>query len=107
MLTTGDGVLRVAHEAGFAVPAFNISDFAMFSGIADLCDELKSPWIIAIHPDEYAHVGPHFMKALISRANKSSLPVAIHLDPGANYGQVLAAVQNGFTSAMIDASLKP
>ena len=107
MLTTGDGVLRVAHEAGFAVPAVNISDYAMFAGIADLCDELKSPWIVAIHPDEYAHVGPDFIKSVISRIHRSSVPVAIHLDHGGHHTQVLTSIQHGFTSVMIDASLKP
>ena len=47
MLMSGDGVLRVANEAGFAVPAFNISDSAMFRGISDLCEELQAPWIVA------------------------------------------------------------
>ena len=107
MLTTGDGVLKIANEAGFAVPAFNISDYAMFAGIADLCEELQAPWIVAIHPDEYAHVGPDFMKAVIARAHRSSVPMAIHLDHGGTYEQVLTSIQNGFTSVMIDASIKP
>lgn len=107
MLTSGDGVLKVANEAGFAVPAFNISDYAMFAGISDLCEELQAPWIVAIHPDEYAHVGPDFLKAVIARAHRSSVPMAIHLDHGGSYEQVITSIQNGFTSVMIDASIKP
>ena len=34
-------------------------------------------------------------------------PVAIHWDHGGTYEQVLEAIQLGFTSAMIDASMQP
>lgn len=107
MLTSGDGVLKVANEAGFAVPAFNISDYAMFAGISDLCEELQAPWIVAIHPDEYDHIGPDLLKAIVARAHRSSVPMAIHLDHGGTYEQVITSIQNGFTSVMIDASIKP
>lgn len=107
MLTSGDGVLKVANEAGFAVPAFNISDYAMFAGISDLCEELQAPWIVAIHPDEYDHIGPDLIKAIIARAHRSSVPMAIHLDHGGTYEQVLTSIQSGYTSVMIDASIKP
>jgi fructose-bisphosphate aldolase class II len=107
MLTSGDGVLKVANEAGFAVPAFNISDYAMFQGISDLCEELQAPWIVAIHPDEYDHIGPDMIKAILARAHRSSVPMAVHLDHGGTYEQVLTSIQNGYTSVMIDASIKP
>jgi len=107
MLTSGDGVLKVANEHGFAVPAFNISDYAMFQGISDLCEELQAPWIVAIHPDEYDHIGPDMIKAILARAHRSSVPMAVHLDHGGTYEQVLTSIQNGYTSVMIDASIKP
>jgi fructose-bisphosphate aldolase, class II len=79
----------------------------MFAGISDLCEELQAPWIVAIHPDEYAHIGPDLIKAIIARAHRSSVPMAIHLDHGGTYEQVITSIQNGFTSVMIDASVKP
>ena len=42
MLTTGKVILDVAQEHSFAVPAFNISDYAMFLGIIEI-SERKSP----------------------------------------------------------------
>lgn len=107
MLTSGTDVLRVAHAEGFAVPAFNISDYSMFVGIADLCEDLQAPWIVAIHPSEFGLVGPDFLKSILARAYRSSVPMAIHLDHGATYDQVLTSIQNGYTSVMIDASMKP
>ncbi|HBY23340.1 MAG TPA: ketose-bisphosphate aldolase, partial [Propionibacteriaceae bacterium] len=41
-------------------------DYAMFKGIATICEELDAPWIVAIHPDEYSHVGPDFMRAVLA-----------------------------------------
>jgi fructose-bisphosphate aldolase class II len=107
MLTTGKAILDVANEHSFAVPAFNISDWAMFKGIVEISEETNAPLIVAIHPDEVRHIGPEMIKGVIERSHKSSVPIAIHWDHGATYQEVLQAVQYGFTSVMIDGSLKP
>lgn len=107
MLTTAREILTVAHENNFAVPAFNISDWAMFNGIADVCEQQQAPLIVAIHPNEVRHVGPDFLAGVLSRAHRSSVPVAVHWDHGATYQEVLSAIQLGFTSVMIDASVLP
>lgn len=106
MLVTGDAILQVAHQHSFAVPAFNISSYSMLNAVVDTCEELKSPHIIAIHPDELRHIGVDMLPAMIQKAHRSSVPTAIHLDHGASYEQVLVAIQNGFTSVMIDKSLE-
>jgi fructose-bisphosphate aldolase class II len=107
MLMNGADLLAVANEHGFAVPAFNISDYAMFNGIVDISEQRRSPLIVAIHPDEVSHLGHDVMPALIQRAHKASVPVAIHWDHGGTYEQILTAIQIGFTSVMIDGSLLP
>ena len=107
MLTTGKAILDVANEHNFAVPAFNISDWAMFGGIVDVSEELRSPLLVAIHPDEVAHIGPDLVAAMARRAARSSVPIAIHWDHGADYAQIIEAIQIGFTSVMIDGSLLP
>ena len=107
MLTTGKAILDVANEHNFAVPAFNISDYAMFTGIVDISEEKDAPLILGIHPDEVRHVGADMMVAVIHRAHRSSVPIAIHWDHGASYAQILTAIQLGFTSVMIDGSMLP
>jgi fructose-bisphosphate aldolase class II len=104
MLTTGSEILNVANENGFAVPAFNISSFSMLNAVFEICEEKRSPHIVAIHPDELHHIGVDMLPAIIQKANRSSVPTAIHLDHGATYEQVLLAIQAGFTSVMIDRS---
>jgi fructose-bisphosphate aldolase class II len=107
MLTTGKAILDVANEHSFAVPAFNISDWAMFQGIVEISEETNAPLIVAIHPDEVKHVGREMITGIVARAHRSTVPIAIHWDHGADFAQMLEAFQYGFTSVMIDGSLKP
>ena len=107
MLTTGKAILDIANEHNFAVPAFNISDYAMFNGIVEISESKSAPVILGIHPDEVKHVGVEMIAAVTERAHRSSVPIAIHWDHGANYEQILTAIRNGFTSVMIDGSSLP
>ncbi len=107
MLMNMKDLLAVANKNNFAVPAFNISDYNMFNGIIEAAEEKNAPVIIAIHPDELSHTTPEMVKGIIERLNKSFVPSVIHLDHGASFGQVILAIQSGFTSVMIDASSKP
>ena len=107
MLTTGKAILDVANEHSFAVPAFNISDWAMFQGIVEISEETNAPLLVAIHPDEVRHIGREMVTGIIERSHRSSVPIAIHWDHGATYEQILEAIRFGFTSVMIDGSLKP
>ena len=107
MLYTGKSILDVANAHSFAIPAFNISDWAMFTGIMDISEEKNAPVIIAIHPDEVSHITTDLMPTMHARAHRSSVPVAIHWDHGGTYEQIVMAIQAGFTSVMIDASLEP
>src|SRR5690242_18932957 len=107
MLTTGKVILDVANKHNFAVPAFNISDYAMFNGIVDVSEEKNAPLILGIHPDEVRHVGADMIAGVTQRAHRSSVPMAIHWDHGADYDQILTAIRIGFTSVMIDGSMLP
>lgn len=107
MLTNMKYILDVANEHDFAVPAFNVSMDAMLNGVMESCEKEKSPVILAIHPDELSYEGDHFVEMVKDWANKTFLPVAIHLDHGATIEQVHRAARDGFTSVMIDASSRP
>lgn len=107
MLMTMKNLLAVANKNQFAVPAFNISDYAMMNGIFEASEEKKAPVIIAIHPDELGHLGVEVMPAIIEKAHKATVPVCIHLDHGGSFEQVMQAIQCGFTSVMIDGSTLP
>lgn len=107
MLMTMKDQLAVANQNGFAVPAFNTSNYAMLKGIFQIAEELRSPVIIALHPNELGNVGVEYIAAVTAKAHNASVPVSIHLDHGGTFEQVMLAIRSGFTSVMIDGSHLP
>lgn len=99
-------LLAVARKHHFAVPAFNTSSNMILRGAIEACEEKQAPLIIEIHPDELSFVRDSFVKSVIDEANVTKVPVCIHLDHGASYQQVIRAIRDGFTSVMIDSSMK-
>ncbi len=107
MLFTGSDVVAPAYANGFAVAAYNISDFGMLTAVLGASEEVGSPVILLIHPDDWEFVGDKFLTAVFAMAEASSVPVAIKLDHGATVEQAAASLRHGFTSVMIDGSLLP
>ena len=107
MLISGKEILSVANQHGFAVPAFNAGSGQLLEAVMQACEELQSPVMIDIHPDELSFLTDSFVDQVKYYANHTKLPVCIHLDHGASYEQVIHAIQLGFTSVMIDASHLP
>lgn len=107
MLINMKELLEKADRGGYAVPAFNICNYAMFNGVIDTAEKLKSPVIIEIHPSELRHIGSDVTNAIRSRAIFSKVPVVLHLDHGSSFAEVMVAIRAGFTSVMIDASSLP
>ena len=107
MLMNMKEILAPANEHNFAVPAFNVSSNMILKGVMHTCEEMQAPVIIAIHPDELSFVEDSFVKAVIEEAHKATVPVCIHLDHGSKFEQVLRAIQDGFTSVMIDGAHLP
>jgi fructose-bisphosphate aldolase, class II len=107
MLMNGTALLSVANEHNFAIPAFNISDYAMLNGIFETSEEKQAPLIVAIHPDELRHIGVDVLPAIMQRSHRSSVPVAIHFDHGTTYEHIVLGIRTGFTSVMLDGSMHP
>ena len=107
MLMNMKDILAVAKENRFALPAFNISDYSMFLGIMEVCEETNSPVIIEIHPDELSFIGSEMVTAIKEKAYKSPVPVCIHLDHCSDFGKIVWAIQSGFTSVMFDGAELP
>lgn len=106
MLVTGDRLLQVAHKNHFAIPAYNAGSGQLFTATLEKAEQMQAPFIMAIHPTELEFLRDSFIGQVISAINKTDLPVALHLDHGASYEQVIHAIHLGFTSVMIDCSTK-
>lgn len=107
MLVSGTEILEAAHRNNFAIPAYNISSWSMFKAVSAACEEDRTPWMVAIHPLELAHTGTDVVHAYAAAAHRSSVPIAIHLDHGGTFEDVMVAISHGFTSVMLDASTLP
>lgn len=107
MLITMKELLTVADANKFAVPAFNAGTGQLLNSVMHASEEMNSPVIIAIHPDELKFLEEGFVAQVKYEANKTKIPVVLHLDHGANVEQVIHAIQLGFTSVMIDGSHFP
>lgn len=107
MLISGKDLLTVANNYNFAIPAFNVADYSMFNALMAVTEEKNAPIIIAIHPNEIALLDWDVVKAVIARAHRATVPVAIHWDHGASYEEIIRAIRYEFTSVMIDKSTSP
>ncbi len=107
MLLNMKEMLKVAQENKFAVPAFNIGSGQILKAVVESANEKQAPVILAIHPSELAFLEDSFVASCIEEANKSRVPMVIHLDHGATKEEVLRAIRCGFTSVMIDGSHLP
>ncbi|WOF22063.1 ketose-bisphosphate aldolase [Microbacterium betulae] len=107
MLVSGKDLLDVASANDFAIPAFNVADYHMFNGLVEVSEDRGAPLIVAIHPNEIDLLGFDVIHAIRNRLHRSPIPATIHWDHGASHEQMVAAIQGGFTSVMLDASAEP
>ena len=110
MLTTSKEMLLEASKNGYAVPAINTQggNYDIIWAICKAAEDLRSPIILAHYVSTGAYAGHDwFVNVCKWCASKVSVPVAIHLDHGADFDICMEALKLGFTSLMIDGSTKP
>ena len=111
MLENMKNMLNKADSGKYAVPQFNINNLEWTRFILEECQELNSPVILGVSEGAIKYMGGYktvsnLVKSLISDLN-ITIPVALHLDHGSSYESCVKAINNGFTSVMIDASKYP
>lgn len=98
-------MLKKAYHGGYAVGAFNVNNMEMVQGIVEAAEEQNSPLILQVSAGARKYAGADYLKALVDAAVKTSdIPIALHLDHGADFEICKACIDGGFTSVMIDAS---
>ncbi|MCC8180729.1 MAG: ketose-bisphosphate aldolase [Planctomycetes bacterium] len=106
-------MFKHAYQHGYAVPAFNFISIEQLNAIFDACLECDSPIILLASPNLHRQLGYEMMaricQAGVDRVTNagSKLPVALHLDHGMSYDHCVAAIENGYSSVMIDGSALP
>lgn len=105
MLVTGKEILLHAQKNGYAVGAFNVNNMEIVQAIIEAAEETRSPVILQASQGGLKYAGVEYIAALGKLAGRNaSVPVALHLDHGTDFEQIMLCLRNGFTSVMIDAS---
>lgn len=107
MLINMKDLLHIAQKNKFGVGAFNIASAEFARLVIEVAENLRSPVILEIHPDEHEFVGDAFIGYLRELATSATVPVVIHQDHGQTFEHVMRAIRTGYTSVMIDASALP
>lgn len=100
-------LLDHAAANGYCVPAFNVNNMEQIRAIMEAARETDSPVILQSSAGARKYAGSVFLRRLVQAAIEEwpSLPVCLHLDHGASADVCVQAIQNGFSSVMMDGSL--
>ncbi len=108
-LVTTTEMFKKAYEGGYAIGAFNVNNMEIVQGITEAAAEEKSPIILQASAGARKYANAAYLKHLVEAALEvhPELPIALHLDHGADFEICKSCIDGGFTSVMIDGSSKP
>ena len=101
-------LLDHAAEHGYGIPAFNVNNLEQVQAIMEAAAETDSPVIMQASAGARKYAGEPFLRHLLLAAVESypHLPVVMHQDHGQTPAVCMAAIRSGFTSVMMDGSLR-
>ncbi len=101
-------LLDHAADNGYGVPAFNVNNLEQVQAIMEAAQEVNAPVIMQASAGARKYAGELFLKHLIQAAVESypAIPIAMHQDHGASPAVCEGAIKLGFSSVMMDGSLR-
>lgn len=101
-------VLDHAAANGYGVAAFNVNNMEQIQAIMEAAKETDSPVIIQASRGARSYSQDAYLKHLMLAAAElyPQIPVVMHQDHGNSPATCASAIENGFTSVMMDGSLK-
>ncbi len=101
-------VLDHAAEHGYGVPAFNVNNLEQIQAIMEAAQATGSPVILQASAGARKYAGEAYLRHMVLAAVEShpDIPVVLHQDHGASAAVCVQAIRSGFTSVMMDGSLK-
>lgn len=108
MLISLRQLLDHAAENGYGVPAFNVNNLEQMRAIMMAAEQTDSPVLVQASAGARKYAGAPFLKALIMAAAEEwpFIPICMHQDHGTSPAVCQRSIQLGFTSVMMDGSLK-
>jgi fructose-bisphosphate aldolase class II len=101
-------LLDHAAEHGYGMPAFNVNNMEQIQAIMQAADATDSPVILQGSAGARKYAGEPFLRKMVEAAVETwpHIPIVMHQDHGASPGVCQRAIRSGFTSVMMDGSLK-
>src|SRR5579862_4029658 len=101
-------LLDHAAEHAYGVPAFNINNMEQMQAIMQAADETDSPVILQASAGARKYAGEAFLRHMTQAAAETwpHTPIVMHQDHGASLAVCQASIRSGFTSVMMDGSLR-
>jgi fructose-bisphosphate aldolase class II len=101
-------LLDHAAENGYGLPAFNVNNMEQVKAIMEAAAAVDSPVILQGSAGARSYAGEPFLRHLILAAIEMypQIPVCMHQDHGASPSICFRSIQSGFSSVMMDGSLK-
>ena len=105
-IVTTTEMFKKAYKEGYAIGAFNVNNMEIIQGIMEAAGELRSPVILQVSNGARKYAGHNYIVKLVEAATMQykDIPVALHLDHGADFEMCKSCIDGGFTSVMIDGS---
>lgn len=106
-LVTTTEMFKKAYEGGYAIGAFNVNNMEIVQGITEAASELKAPVILQVSSGARKYAKHVYLTKMVEAAiMDTDLPIALHLDHGADFEICKACIDGGFSSVMIDGSAR-
>jgi fructose-bisphosphate aldolase class II len=101
-------VLEDGLKNGYAVGQFNINNLEFTQAIVEVANEEGAPVILGASEGAIKYMGIEYTAAIARvAAEKSRVPIILHLDHGGSFDMVMKCLRLGWTSIMIDGSHHP
>ena len=101
-------ILDHAAENGYGVAAFNVNNMEQIQAIMEAAEETDSPVIVQASRGARAYTQDAYLRHLMLAAVElyPQIPIVMHQDHGNSVETCQSAIENGFTSVMMDGSLQ-
>ncbi|MBM4036440.1 MAG: fructose-bisphosphate aldolase class II [Planctomycetes bacterium] len=101
-------LLDHAAENGYGLAAFNVNNMEQIQAIMLAAKETDSPVIIQASRGARKYTNDAYLRHLMLAAAElyPAIPIAMHLDHGNSFDTCMSAIEQNFTSVMIDGSLQ-
>jgi fructose-bisphosphate aldolase, class II len=101
-------LLDHAAENGYGIAAFNVNNMEQIQSIMEAAKETESPVIVQASRGARSFSQDNYLRHLMLAAAELYpwIPIAMHQDHGNSTATCVSAIDNGFTSVMMDGSLK-